>query len=74
MAMESIYNVPEFRYDRRVEQSGAQNRERKQDDKDKKKQKKANNPQASALFESLADSLGQYSEDPFAQFNEPFSI
>lgn len=68
MAMESIYNVPEFRYDPRVERSTEQKRERKKNDKEKEQKKKKKESSAGALFENLANSLGQYSDEPF-QFN-----
>lgn len=69
MAMEGIHNVPEFRYNPKVEQALGQKRRRNQEDEqDPRKKKKKKDNQAGALFESLADSLGQYSDEPF-QFN-----
>lgn len=68
MAMESIYNVPEFRYHQRVEQAAGQKRERREHEEQKRKKKKGQ-PKADSLFESLADSLGQYSHDEPFQFN-----
>ncbi|HEY9842981.1 MAG TPA: hypothetical protein V6D23_21115 [Candidatus Obscuribacterales bacterium] len=67
MAMEGIYNVPEFNYLPRVEKHGQNPDGRQKQEQDKKKKKKEDD-KASALFESLADSLGQYSDEPF-QFN-----
>ena len=69
MAMEGIYNVPEFRYDPRVERSTGNKRERRRDQEEEDKKKKKKKKQAGALFESLADSIGQYSNDEPFQFN-----
>lgn len=63
MAMEGIYNVPDFHYIHRVEKHG-QNQDGKQKQEQNKKKKKGDD-KAGALFESLADSLGQYSDEPF---------
>ncbi|MBF2053560.1 MAG: hypothetical protein IGS03_08865 [Candidatus Sericytochromatia bacterium] len=69
MAMESIYNVPEFRYNHRVEQAAGQKRERREQEEEQKRKKKKGNAKAASLFESLADSIGQYSYDEPFQFN-----
>lgn len=63
--MDGIYKVPEFHYTPRVEKhEGKRDEKQKQEQGKKKKQDDKNG----ALFESLADSLGQYSDEPF-QFN-----
>lgn len=64
--MENIYKIPEFRYDPRVERHSKNEQEKQK--KDQGKQKKKQDAKSGALFESLADSLGQYSDEPF-QFN-----
>lgn len=67
MALDGIYNVPDFKYVPRVERSDGKKEERGQHSNSSKKKKKDENGSQS-LFESLADSLGQYSDEPF-QFN-----
>ena len=67
MAMEGIYNVPDFHYQPRVERSGEQKRDRRNQREEQKKKKKKDDG-AGSLFESLADSLSQYGDEPF-QFN-----
>lgn len=64
MALNGIYNVPEFNYTPRVEKFEGKNPDQqRKDEKGKKKQKKEQ--PAEALFESLADSLSQYGDEPF---------
>ena len=60
--MESIHKLPNFNYIPRVERQ-----EQNPDGKQKKDQgkKKKEDEKAGELFESLADSLGQYSDEPF---------
>ncbi len=67
MAMEGIHNVPDFQYQPRVERSGEQNRDRRNQREEQKKKKKKEGD-SSSLFENLADSLSQYGDEPF-QFN-----
>lgn len=69
MAMESIYNVPEFRYDPRVERSAGQKRERRREKDEQDAKKKKKKKEAGALFENLANSIGQYSDEEPFQFN-----
>lgn len=62
MAMEGIYNVPDFHYVPRVEKHGQKQEGKKGQEQQKKKK---GDDKAGALFESLADSIGQYSDEPF---------
>ncbi|PIQ25159.1 hypothetical protein COW36_22895 [bacterium (Candidatus Blackallbacteria) CG17_big_fil_post_rev_8_21_14_2_50_48_46] len=64
MGLDGIYNVPEFRYQQKVEKHAGNTEERKQQQEQGKKKKKQDD-KAESLFESLADSLGQYSDEPF---------
>lgn len=64
MALHGIYNVPEFNYTPRVEKFEGKNPDQRGKDK-QEKQKKKKNPPSEALFESLADSLSQYGDEPF---------
>lgn len=64
MALDGIYNVPDFNYTPRVEKFEGKNPDqRRKDEQGGKKKKK--NQQSEALFESLADSLSQYGDEPF---------
>lgn len=64
MALDKVHNQPEFNYIHRVEKQ-SQNRDgKKQQDQNKKKDQK----KSDSLFGNLADSLHQYSDEPF-QFN-----
>ncbi len=64
MALEGVFNVPDFQYVPRVEKQGKQQGEKKKHDQHKKKKDDG----SGALFDNLAHSLGQYSDEPF-QFN-----
>lgn len=63
MAMDRIHNVPNFHYKPRIEKSLGNPKERRKEEQQgnqKKKKKKSDN-----IFEDLADSLGQYNDEPF---------
>lgn len=62
MALHGIYNVPDFNYTPRVEKFEGQNPDQR--DKDEQGKQKKEQP-SEALFESLADSLNQYGDEPF---------
>lgn len=64
MAMESIHNVPHFNYDPRVKESLGNPKDREREKEEKGKKKKKDNKKE-ALFESLADSISQYGDEPF---------
>ncbi len=64
MALNGIYNVPDFNYDPRVEKFEGRNPDQRRKDEQGKKKKK-NNEKSEALFENLADSLSQYGDEPF---------
>ena len=63
--MDRIHNLPDFKYIPRVEKQGHK-QDGKQNQEEQKKKKK--DDKSGSLFESLADRLGQYSDEPF-QFN-----
>lgn len=63
MALDGIYNVPEFHYQHRVEKASADGKGSRREQEEKKKKKK--DDKNGALFESLADSLSQYGDEPF---------
>ena len=68
MGLDGIYNVPDFRYQQKVERAKDNSEERKQE-QEKGKKKKKKNASSESLFESLADSLGQYSDGEPFQFS-----
>ena len=64
MSLKGIYNVPDFNYVPRVEKfEGKDPEQRQKENKDQKKKKQ--NQKSEALFESLADSISQYGDEPF---------
>ena len=67
MALNGIYNVPDFNYTPRVEKFEGKDPEQRRKDEQGKQKKKKEKP-SEQLFESLADSLSQYGDEPF-QFN-----
>jgi hypothetical protein len=65
--MDGIHKMPEFRQDyARVERSPQQQSGKGKQDQGQKKKKQP--PQKDVLFENLADSLGQYQQDPFQAY------
>lgn len=63
MGLDGIYKVPEFRYQQKVEKFANNAEGRKQQQEQAKKKKKEE--KSEHLFASLADSLGQYDDEPF---------
>jgi hypothetical protein len=65
--MEGIHKMPEFRQDyARVERSPQQQPDKGKQEQGQKKKKQSQ--QKDALFEDLADSLGQYQQGPFQAY------
>ena len=63
MGLDGVFNVPDFQYIHKVERQG-QNSDGQQK-RDQHKKKKKDDEKNGALFESLADSLSHYSDEPF---------
>jgi hypothetical protein len=64
MGLDGIYRVPEFQYQHKVEKHEQRQEERKNaSQQEQGKKKKRQNSEH--VFASLADSLGQYADEPF---------
>ncbi len=68
MGLDGIYNVPDFRPQHKVERAKENGEERKQQQEQNKKKKKQDD-KTEDLFASLADRLGQYSDEEPFQFS-----
>ena len=64
MGLDGIYRVPEFQYQHKVEKHEHGQEERKNSSRQEQGKKKKHQ-NSENLFASLADSLGQYSDEPF---------
>ena len=64
MGLDGIHNVPDFHYNPRIKESKGNPKDR-EEEAEQGKQKKKKDQKKEALFESLADSLSQYGDEPF---------